>query len=204
MVDQEARKRIEALEAQGVQRDREIADLSGRLSRLTATLEAVRAEAARRVDSPSVPSTLSMPEPAVPSVPTSISPPAVPLPPPPAGFASLIVADFLALFAEFGGKRFTLLWRGSRDCFRARDFHKRCDGQANTLTLIEDTAGNIFGGFTPVEWESAANTIYTADPSLKSFIGGEKSNDPPSDLENQKNLRGASLIIHESILPSSR
>jgi hypothetical protein len=29
MVDQEARKRIEALEARGVQRDREIARLSG-------------------------------------------------------------------------------------------------------------------------------------------------------------------------------
>jgi hypothetical protein len=47
--------------------------------------------------------------------------------------ASLIVAAFPALFAEFRGKRFTLLWRGSRD------------GHAPTLTLIQDTAGNIFG-----------------------------------------------------------
>jgi hypothetical protein len=28
------------------------------------------------------------------------------------------------------------------------DSHRRCDGLANTLTLIEDTDGNIFGGFT--------------------------------------------------------
>jgi GTPase SAR1 family protein len=27
-----------------------------------------------------------------------------------------------------------LLWRGSRDGFRSRDFHRRCDGHANTLT----------------------------------------------------------------------
>jgi hypothetical protein len=104
----------------------------------------------------------------VPAVGFSSSPPAVPLPPPRAGFASLIVADFPALFAEFRGKRFTLLWRGSRDGFGARDFHGRCDGHANTLTFIEDTEGNIFGGFTPVEWESAYKR--KADPSLKSFL----------------------------------
>jgi hypothetical protein len=67
---------------------------------------------------------------------------------------SLIVADFQALFAEFGGKRFVLLWRGSRDGFAACDFHCRCDGRAPTLTLIQDTEGNIFRGFTPVEWDS--------------------------------------------------
>jgi hypothetical protein len=91
---------------------------------------------------------------------------------PPVGFASLIVADFPALFAEFRGKRFTLLWRGSRDGFGARDFHGRCDGHAPTLTLIQDTEGNIFGGFTPVEWESRTGDFhecFEADPSLESF-----------------------------------
>jgi hypothetical protein len=86
----------------------------------------------------------------------------------PAGFASLIVADFPALFAEFRGKHFTLLWRGSRDGFGAHDFHGRCDGHAPTLTLIQDTEGNIFGGFTPLEWESGYK--FKADPSLKSFL----------------------------------
>jgi hypothetical protein len=102
-----------------------------------------------------------MPKPAVPSVP---APPQAP-----AGFASLIVADFPALFAEFRGKRFTLLWRGGRDGFRVRDFHVRCDGHANTLTFIEDTEGNIFGGLTPVKWESG-HYLFKADPSLKSFL----------------------------------
>jgi hypothetical protein len=40
--------------------------------------------------------------------------------PAPAGFASVIVADFPTLFAEFRRKRFTLLWRGSRNGFSAR------------------------------------------------------------------------------------
>jgi hypothetical protein len=89
----------------------------------------------------------------------------------PAGFASLIVSDFPALFTEFRGKRLTLLWRDSRDDFRAPDFHVRCDGHAPTLTLIQDTKGNIFAGFTPVEWESPAWPRKSkADPSLKSFL----------------------------------
>jgi hypothetical protein len=88
-----------------------------------------------------------------------------------AGGASVIVADFPEIFAEFHGRRFALLWRGSRDGFAAADFHRRCDGHANTLTVIQDTKGNIFGGFTPIEWESRQNKpLYRADYSLSSFL----------------------------------
>jgi hypothetical protein len=41
---------------------------------------------------------------------------------------------------------------GSHDGFTAQEFHLRCDGRANTLTLIVDTDENVFGGFTPVKW----------------------------------------------------
>jgi hypothetical protein len=91
---------------------------------------------------------------------------------------SLIVAEFPDFFSEFQGKRFTLLWRGSRDGFGSDDFHIRCDGRAPTLTLIVDNAGNICGGFTPVAWESGVrngefgedNNCTKADPSLTGFI----------------------------------
>jgi hypothetical protein len=181
MVDQEARKRIRALEAQGVQRDRDIADLSGRLSLLAATVEAIRIEApgARApAPAPAVPA----PAPAVPAVEElrleiSMLKHRVQLmmPRPPAGFASRINADFLLLFAEFHGKCFTLLWRASSDGFGAREFHRYCDGHANTLALIEDYGGNVFGGFTPVEWESRewrgdGSNLFKADRSRKSFL----------------------------------
>jgi hypothetical protein len=68
--------------------------------------------------------------------------------------SSLIISSFPIIFAEFRRKTFKLLWRGSRDGFGAQAFHDRCDGHANTLAIILDTNGNIFGGFTPVEWES--------------------------------------------------
>jgi hypothetical protein len=82
---------------------------------------------------------------------------------------SRIVSDFPVIFAEFRGKQFSLLWRGGRCGFTAKEFHRRCDGHANTLTVILDTKGNVFGGFTPVEWGSG-NGRWKADDSQKSFL----------------------------------
>jgi hypothetical protein len=191
MIDRGVREWIQALDERGLKRDREIAELSARVSRgatdiarLTATVEAIQAElsaqralpsraSASRPPTGSAPAAAGPPPPVFqPRKPAPLSPAALPSaagpPPAPPGFASLIVADFPALLAELRGKRFPLLWRGSRDGFGAGDFHIRCDGRTPTLTLIEDTAGNIFGGFTPVEWES--NFKLKADPSLKSFV----------------------------------
>jgi hypothetical protein len=150
MVDRAARRRIQTLEEKGAQRDREIATLSGRLSRLAPTLETVH-PSNPGIEMP--PPTPPKPEPAAPSARPRQSPasgsPSTPRPvaliASSVGFSSLIVPQFPPLFAEFHGKGFNLLWRGNRDGFLAKDFHGRCDGHENTLTLIEDTDGNIFG-----------------------------------------------------------
>jgi hypothetical protein len=99
-----------------------------------------------------------------------------PRPPPPL-LDSQIISEFPDIFAEFKGKHSELLWRGSRDGFRAQKFHRLCDGHANTLTVILDTKGNIFGGFTPVEWESRTprrswddSNCWKWDDSLNSFL----------------------------------
>jgi hypothetical protein len=55
-------------------------------------------------------------------------------------FASLIVADFLMLSAEFHAKRFALLWCGSRHGFA-------------TFTA-DATDGRMFGVFRLVGWKS--------------------------------------------------
>jgi hypothetical protein len=43
---------------------------------------------------------------------------------------------FSLIFEDFKQPKFTLLWRGSRDGFKATQFHSRCDGHPNTLTVI--------------------------------------------------------------------
>jgi hypothetical protein len=98
---------------------------------------------------------------------------------------STIISDFPEIFAEFGGKRFSLLWQGGRNGFGVRDFHDRCDAHANTLTLIEDTDGSIFDRFPPVkleEWEEDDyDNTYTDDASLTSFL---------FTLKNPHNVKG--------------
>jgi hypothetical protein len=80
---------------------------------------------------------------------------------------STIISGFADVFAGFRGKVFALLWRGGRDDFRGCSFHSRCGVHAN-----------IFGGFTPLEWESRdwnwnnkkEDNRYKADANLKSFL----------------------------------
>ena len=49
------------------------------------------------------------------------------------------------------------LWRGTRDGFRAHNFHRLCDGQGKTLTVVKTTRGTIFGGFTDISWAIPSN-----------------------------------------------
>jgi hypothetical protein len=175
-----ARHFIESLEARAAQCDRDLAPLSspflGRIvdfARIEASVEDLAGDIATL---PTVRAWIAAPATAPPA-PGAQAPRCRELPSP-GGFTSLVVGGLPALFAEFRAKSFALLWRGSRDGFLARQFHARCDGRANTLTLILDTAGNIFGGFTPVPWESRLwngrfredGNLFKGDTTLRSFL----------------------------------
>lgn len=64
---------------------------------------------------------------------------------------------------------FKLLFRASEANYSIHEFHKRCDGQSQTLTILETEFGKIIGGYTPIPWSSAKKQ-WAADKSLKSFI----------------------------------
>jgi hypothetical protein len=181
--DAEARLRIAALEERWLQPEHEIAQLRSRISRLEAEVMQLRS-------APKVSAQVSAPKRAP-----------VPPSPPPVRFGSLIVSDFPAIFAEFRGKRFSLLWRGSRDGFRFGDFHSRCDGHANTLTVILDTKGNVFGGFTPVAWDSSGGR--TADDSLRSFLFTLKNphNIPANRFALKAEYKERAIVCHSDCGP---
>jgi hypothetical protein len=44
--------------------------------------------------------------------------------------------------------KFTLLYRGSRDTFKAARFHEICDNKGATLSIIKSKCGKVFGGYT--------------------------------------------------------
>jgi hypothetical protein len=82
---------------------------------------------------------------------------------------SSILGEHRAPLTQFANKKWRLLYRGSQDGFRGSDFHKKCDGCANTVTVILTTKGYIFGGFTSVPWESR-ESAYKSDRTPESFI----------------------------------
>ena len=53
--------------------------------------------------------------------------------------------------------KYTLLFRASRDGYRASNFHSKCDGKSNTVTLVETTTGRRFGGFTDAQWDQSSS-----------------------------------------------
>jgi hypothetical protein len=83
---------------------------------------------------------------------------------------STIISVFPEIFSDFRTSKFHLLYRGSRDGFGGKEFHRRCDGHKNTLSIILTTQGFIFGGYTPVEWESPTAWKQKCDTSLTSFL----------------------------------
>jgi hypothetical protein len=99
----------------------------------------------------------------------------------PVGFESVILKDYPMILKEFSVKTWKLLYRGSRDGFRSSNFHEKCDNRSNTLTLIETTKNFIFGGFTPIEWDSSSG--YKPDNSGLSFLFSLKN---PRNSEPRK------------------
>jgi hypothetical protein len=45
-----------------------------------------------------------------------------------------------------------LLYRASRDGFKASNFHEFCDSKSPTLILIKSEHNQIFGGYTTQPW----------------------------------------------------
>jgi hypothetical protein len=74
-------------------------------------------------------------------------------------------------------KSIKLLYRASDNGFFISKFHEKCDGIANTLTVIETEFNKKIGGFTPCAWDSPQYSEYEADNLKESFIFSLTNND---------------------------
>ena len=66
-----------------------------------------------------------------------------------------------------------MIFRGTQNGFKARDFHRNCDNQGATLILIKSEAcgekmEKIFGAYTDIPWKSAYG--YFIEGSANSFL----------------------------------
>ena len=62
-----------------------------------------------------------------------------------------------------------LLYRATRDGFSAEAFHSKCDGVANTITIIKNNFNYVFGGYASEPWNSSGSYIYDRNAFLFSL-----------------------------------
>jgi hypothetical protein len=61
-----------------------------------------------------------------------------------------------------------LIYRGTRDGMTSSAFHNKCDNKGESITLIKNEKGNIFGGYSSISWTNPSNDIYYSAP--ESFL----------------------------------
>ena len=64
--------------------------------------------------------------------------------------------------------KFEIIFRMSEKGTKSEDFHKYCNNQGPTLTLVKTTRNKIFGGFTSLNWSSDEESV--KDPANQTFI----------------------------------
>jgi uncharacterized protein YjbI with pentapeptide repeats len=68
------------------------------------------------------------------------------------------------------GVRLELLYRASRDGFKARDFHRLCDNKGATVTVIRSNEGYVFGGYADQSWNCSNDHVASSSALLFSLV----------------------------------
>jgi hypothetical protein len=79
----------------------------------------------------------------------------------------------LTELCNFSDQKWRLLYRASRDGFEAREFHSKCDGNHNTLTLVISSNATIFGGYTAAAWSVNERFAHDAHAYIFSLKNGK-------------------------------
>jgi hypothetical protein len=92
------------------------------------------------------------------------------------------------------------LHRGTRDGFGAKDFHSKCDGHSNTLTLLKAQGSKfIFGGFATVSWDGSSG--WKSDANAFIFSLTNKDNQPLK-MKVDPNKHQYTLYCHSECGPT--
>ncbi|CAF1629359.1 unnamed protein product [Adineta ricciae] len=60
--------------------------------------------------------------------------------------------------------------RGSTHGLNASAFHKQCDNEGETYTVVSTTNGYLFGGYVDVNWTTSLNHVPAYSSSTKAFL----------------------------------
>jgi len=92
-------------------------------------------------------------------------------------------------------KNWKLVYKASKDGWDAFSFHSKVDNKGESVTVIEDTKGNLFGGYTPILWRSCGNYVYDNKTFLFSFKNPVDSG--PMIFRNTGPYAGSTYSIYD-------
>ena len=108
---------------------------------------------------------------------------------------SVLWSKLFEISTKISNNNWKLIYRGTRDGFGAKDFHRECDGVAKTVTIIKTTNGNIFGGYTDLPWSSPTKITDYIDNNAFIFSLVNEKNQP--FISMPKNKEGSiSCVSH--------
>jgi hypothetical protein len=73
------------------------------------------------------------------------------------------------------GNKWKLLYRGSRDGFKSENFASRCESIPKTLTVVKSKNGNIFGGYTDLDWSKTQSLKTDQNAFIFSLINHDNT-----------------------------
>jgi hypothetical protein len=116
---------------------------------------------------------------------------------------SNIISTFPRNFRAFKGRKFRLLYRGTRDGFQARQFYQLCGGHKDTVTVISSMNNCTFGGYTPAEW-SGTKGQFATDGEGNSFLFTIKNphNIPPRIFPLKPHRGTTAIMINPEFGPT--
>ena len=109
--------------------------------------------------------------------------------------------DYSFINSLFSDKcSFNLLYRATRDGSYPKDYHKKCDNQGPTLTLIKTDNNRKFGGYVSKDREyGTAKEVYVKDKNAFIFSINKKTKynikDGNTDAFSNSSIRGPNFTV---------
>ena len=105
--------------------------------------------------------------------------------------------------------KYELLFKMSENGNNSEDFHKYCDNKGPTLTLVKTTNNKIFGGFTPLNWNSQGRSfkdiknqtfIFSLDSKKKYNMINKNGNAITCYKDNGPNFGSSDFSLRKNML----
>ena len=82
-----------------------------------------------------------------------------------------------------------LIFRGTRDGMTSSVFHNKCDNKGESITLIKNEKGNIFGGYASISWTSPSSYKYYSAPESFIFTFSNIYNTEPTKFPSKNDKK---------------